>query len=68
MTFNILEIAIINIRCQFIFRNNYITFRPQFGAPKILRTGADVLPLPPPCYATDGKCKTVSGTNQGLCS
>jgi len=55
MTFNILEIAIINIRCHFMFRNNYITFRPQFGAPKILRTGADVplcTPLVTPLIAS----------------
>ena len=48
MAFNILEIEIINMRCHFIFRKNYITFRPQFGSPKILRTGADVPLCPPP--------------------
>jgi len=34
------------------FRNWCVTFRPQFGAPSVLRPGADVPPCPPH-YATD---------------
>ena len=36
-------------------RNYCVTFRPQFGAPKMLRPGADVTPSPL-SYATAEYC------------
>ena len=35
------------IHWHLTFRNCYLTCRPQFGAPKTLRPGADVPPCPP---------------------
>jgi len=40
------------MRSHLTFRNYYVTFRPQFGAPKTLRPGADVPPCTP-SYATE---------------
>jgi len=36
---------------NFKLRKHYVSFRPQFCAPKVLRPGEDVLPCPP-SYAT----------------
>jgi len=36
----------LNIRWHLKSRNYCVTFRPQFGAPKMLRPGADVPPCP----------------------
>jgi len=52
------------------FRNKNVTFRPQFGAPKVLRPGADVHPCPPSsrhCATTHCEPWTLC-TNTEICT